>query len=478
MPSPSYLSELNRLKQTILEVEQQGDQKRQNKLDGLCLNPTLHLIKLNWLNLPAQLQKNQPHPKPPQPGTEYALLYYNASDLKIESANANDLLAIKIIAEDISSANAAQDGGVVIGVIDQILAAAVQRGFLLQPPSAIQRSPTTFPKGRDIPPNFFSASIFTLQWHITQVCDLHCKHCYDRSDRAPLPLDHGLKILDDLRHFCLTHHVQGQVSFSGGNPLLYPHFFELYQAAVDRNLQVAILGNPAPRDVMEKILAIQRPAFYQISLEGQATHNNFIRGAGHFKRVTQFLSLLRELKIYSMVMLTLTRDNLKQVIPLATELRDKANEFTYNRLAMVGEGAALLSVRPEEYNTFVEEYMAAANTNPIISLKDNLINISRRQHGAPPFGGCAGYGCGAAFNFFAILPDGEAHACRKLPSYIGNAFEQNINEIYHGEAARRYRAGTSACSSCDIRPVCNGCLAVTHGFSLNIFEDKDPYCFY
>jgi len=472
--SSSYIAELNILKLAVAEIKQHGSKQRPDKIEKLCLNPTLQLLKLGWRNLPALLQERQT--AAPVPGDEYVLLYYGEDALKVESADANDLLAIKIMAEDISREDAAREGGVVVGVIDQILATAVQRGFLLAPESKIRRDPKKFPPGQKIPAEFFIAPIFTLQWHITQTCDLHCKHCYDRSTRTPLALEQGLHILDDLRRFCLVHNVRGQVSFSGGNPLLYPHFFELYQAAVDRNLQVAILGNPASRAIMEKIIAIKRPAYYQVSLEGLEEHNDFIRGAGHFKRIIKFLALLKELKIYSMVMLTLTRDNMAQVIPLAAELSGQSDEFTYNRLAMVGEGAALLSVKPEEYSAFVEEYLAAAQTNPVISLKDNLLNISRRQHAQAPFGGCAGYGCGAAFNFVSVLPDGEVHACRKLPSYIGNIFRQSINEIYHGESARRYRTGTSACATCDIRPVCGGCLAVTHGFGLNIFQDKDPYC--
>jgi radical SAM protein with 4Fe4S-binding SPASM domain len=93
------------------------------------------------------------------------------------------------------------------------------------------------------------------------------------------------------------------------------------------------------------------------------------------------------------------------------------------------------------------------------------------------FGGCAGFGCGAAFNFLALLPDGEVHACRKFPSRIGNLAASTLHDIYEGEAARRYRRGSAACRECPIRPVCGGCLAVTHGFGRNIFVERDPYCF-
>jgi radical SAM protein with 4Fe4S-binding SPASM domain len=112
-----------------------------------------------------------------------------------------------------------------------------------------------------------------------------------------------------------------------------------------------------------------------------------------------------------------------------------------------------------------------------MGIKDNLINIIRREQGVEPFGGCTGYGCGAAFNFVTLLADGEVHACRKFPSPIGNINQQSLAEIYDSGQATRYRSGTAACRSCAIRPVCGGCLASTHSHRLNIFEDKDPFCF-
>jgi hypothetical protein len=68
---------------------------------------------------------------------------------------------------------------------------------------------------------------------------------------------------------------------------------------------------------LEELIAIERPGFYQVSLEGLPEHNDSMRGHGHLQRVVEFLGVLRDLKIYSMVILTLTKDNLAQVLPLA-----------------------------------------------------------------------------------------------------------------------------------------------------------------
>ncbi len=384
-----------------------------------------------------------------------------------------------MIAEDIDPGVVAKEGKVPTVAVKDAIDRAVENGLILEPRSLIRRGRDAGAAWQDIGERFIESSFFTIQWHITQACDLHCRHCYDRSHRSPLTLEAGIAILDDLAAFCTSRHVRGQVSFSGGNPLLYPHFFDLYQAASERGFVTAILGNPAPRETLERIVEIQKPSHYQVSLEGLEEYNDYIRGDGNCRDVMAFLPILRDLGIEAQVMLTLSRDNIDQVLPLAELLRNEADSFTFNRLSQVGEGAQLAIPSRDEYRDFLIDYVEAAKANPVMSLKDNLTNIILHKRGEALFGGCAGYGCSAAFNFIAILPDGEAHACRKFPSYIGNVYHQSIGEIYDSDAARRYRAGTQAqeCQSCSIRPVCGGCLAVMYGQGLDIFEARDPHCF-
>jgi len=116
-----------------------------------------------------------------------------------------------------------------------------------------------------------------------------------------------------------------------------------------------------------------------------------------------------------MVMLTLTRDNLDQVLPPAEQLRDKEDLFNFNRLSVIGEGSQLFTPDREEYKEFLRGYLAAAPDNPCMAIKDNLINTMLTDAGQDPFGGCTGFGCGAAFNFVALLTDGEVHAAGSFP---------------------------------------------------------------
>lgn len=476
---PRFLPNLARLEEVYASVEEsKGFLVREVELPSV--NPTLQILELSWSNLTSFLDRHlkfsEVHPVQKD---ERVVLWYHALSGRVIARPAadEDLLILKMVVEGIAPEAVAAEGGLPVGAVDNALYRAGESGLLLMPRSRLRRDLDVFHSKNGIPEQYLSSPSFTLQWHITQACELHCKHCYDRSTRTPIPFSTAVRILDDLRLFCNNRYVTGAVSFSGGNPLLHPEFSKIYRAAAERGFALAILGNPAPWEKIAELIEIQMPAFYQVSLEGLRDHNDTIRGHGHFDRVMTFLDVLKELRVPSMVMLTITSENIGQVLSLAEVLRDKADVFHFNRLSLVGKGANLKLPDVRTYRTFLESYLDAARDNPVMGIKDNLINIIRQDRGNAPFGGCTGYGCGAAFNFMALLADGEVHACRKFPSLIGNIYRQGIAEIYDSEQAQRYRSGCAACRSCKIRPVCGGCLASTHGHDLDVFESKDPFCF-
>jgi len=318
---------------------------------------------------------------------------------------------------------------------------------------------------------------FTLQWHLTNDCPFHCQHCYDRSERSQLTLPDSLKVLAGFQDFCSHHQLAGHISLSGGDPLWYPDFWELYQAIADAWIPMSILGNPISRAQVERLCGIQMPVYYQVSLEGLPDYNDHIRGRGHFDKVIHFLALAKEFRLRTHVMLTLHQANLNQVIPLGEQLRDLTHRLSFNRLSQVGEAAGMNVPDKTAYAAFAAQYLLARRENPILGLKDGLLNIHLQAWGRRRFGGCTGYGCGAAFNFLALLPNGEVHACRKFPSFLGNVDTESLANIYHSRAAKNYRHGSAACQGCRLRLACGGCMAVVHGHGGRIFRDRDPQCF-
>jgi selenobiotic family peptide radical SAM maturase len=473
---PEFLPELAHLEWSVSQVEEKSISIPGDQEDN-AINPTLLLRELQWKNLANDV--GSPSAQAPEPGKEYILIWKHPEDgeVHMKVASPEDLLILKMISESIDRKEVAQIGAISTFVVDAAVDRAIDRGIIIAPPSRIRRDFDIIEASPYAKKHFLISPSFTLQWHITQVCDLHCKHCYDRSDRSALTLEPALKIIDDLDTFCRERHVKGQISFTGGNPLLHPDFLSIYQTASDRGFTLFILGNPTTREQIETILSIQQPDFFQVSLEGLPEYNDFIRGHGHFEKTMRFLEILRELGVYSMVMLTLTNENIHQVLPLAELLHGKADVFFFNRLSKVGQGESLELPPRQDYISFLERYVEARDKNPVLGLKDNLINVLNYQKGSGPFGGCTGFGCGAAFNFVAVLADGEVHACRKFPSPIGNILYQRIAEIYDSKIAQRYRSGCAECRLCLLRPVCGGCLASAYSYGLDVFEKKDPYCF-
>ncbi|ADH86795.1 thio(seleno)oxazole modification radical SAM maturase SbtM [Desulfurivibrio alkaliphilus] len=476
---PPYLAELATLEAAVWACRNEPV-KPPAKTEEKKLNPSLQILNCTWRNLANMLAPEAQQQPAPEPGEETLLVWLGprSGRVRVQAATADDLLALKITAEQLAIGPTALEFGVAVANMHRVVEEARKKGLILAPEPLLVRDREKFtPQTKEFK-RFLTPRVFTLQWHITQACDLNCKHCYDRSSRHTMSLERAFQVLDQLESFCDSRQVRGKVTFTGGNPLLYPQFNTLYRETVKRGFPVGILGNPASRERMEELVAIQAPTFYQVSLEGVPEHNDFVRQAGYFERVLAFLPILKELGIFSQVMLTLTRDNMAQVLPLGEILRDKADLFTFNRLSAVGEGAQLLMPDPAEYQAFLREYMQETGNNPVLGLKDNLINIIRDEKGRKPFGGCTGFGCGAGFNFATLLSDGELHACRKFPSYLGNIYREGLAAAYDSPAGKRYRAGSAGCRSCKLLPACGGCQAVIYSSGLDPAHDRDPYCFY
>jgi selenobiotic family peptide radical SAM maturase len=445
----------------------------------IILNPSLELMQSTgeWSCEFAQYKEEHRHRLHSR--EDWIIIWKNTAtgQVTMRPASKRELLAIKIIAEELPLAQAARTCNLPVALVCQILNEAIDQNILLRPSKRIRRDPLRFQYISAIPERYHAPTSFTLQWHLTQVCDLSCKHCYDRTARPSLPLSGCLHILDELLAFSLLRDLKGHISFTGGNPFLYQDFMNLYAEAADYGFLLSILGNPVSRNQLETLVSIQKPGHFQLSLEGLEDYNDFIRGPGHFARVIDFLALLEEKDISSSIMLTLTRENMDQILPLAEKLRGHTHSLVFSRLSQVGGGKDFALPSREEYQSFLESCLFAARENPILHCKDNLINILLDRDNREYTGGCTGFGCGAAFNFLIILPDGEVHACRKFPSPIGNLQTQSIEEVYESGKARLYRNGSSACQNCKLKALCGGCMAISYSFGLDISTARDPHCF-
>jgi selenobiotic family peptide radical SAM maturase len=259
MNLPGYITDLAKL-EWILHQKKAAVYDPNRPIQTVTVNPTLTMVPVCWKNLEVFIRSNATGATPlNEPAHIIIWRHPKYRKLHFREARDVDLLALKLIVEQIDPKEAAKLGKVTPGEIQTAIDRAISHGFLLSPGSRICRAQP--PAGKMDPSlaPFLSTDIFALQWHVTQACNLHCKHCYDRSERTPMALETAMALLDVFYDFCRRMHVRGQVTFTGGNPLLYPHFEDVYRAASQFGFGIAILGNPTPLDRIQQLLEIAHP---------------------------------------------------------------------------------------------------------------------------------------------------------------------------------------------------------------------------
>ncbi|MFL5521951.1 MAG: radical SAM protein [Gemmatimonadales bacterium] len=128
-----------------------------------------------------------------------------------------------------------------------------------------------------------------VAWQITNECNLACLHCIEESGpgkafRDELGREEVLGVIDQL----MDHEVP-YLSFSGGEPMLHPHFYEMVERVTARGSQLKIETNGhylSPENCARlKDLGVKA---VQVSLDG-ATSATFgrMRVRGEFDKTVQ-----------------------------------------------------------------------------------------------------------------------------------------------------------------------------------------------
>jgi MoaA/NifB/PqqE/SkfB family radical SAM enzyme len=134
-----------------------------------------------------------------------------------------------------------------------------------------------------------------IGFHVTDRCQLDCKHCLRDPEQKPKDIDVGLvgRTLDEARRIYRAHHTM----FTGGEPTLHPDFAGLVDAAADRGFTWHMVSNgrkfPHVMDMLKaRPIRRQQCASISFSLDGadEAVHDH-IRGAGSFREVMTAVSV-------------------------------------------------------------------------------------------------------------------------------------------------------------------------------------------
>ena len=182
-----------------------------------------------------------------------------------------------------------------------------------------------------------------LVWNVTRACNLVCSHCYASATAGPAPgelsYEEGLALLDHL-----VEYKTPVVLFSGGEPLMHPHIFDLIERAVKGGLRAVLSTNGLLIDEDKAArLAGLGLSYVGVSLDGLAeAHDEFRRLPGAFERTVKAMALARRAGLKVGLRFTLSRRNVAD-LPGIFDLmeREEIPRVCFYHLVGSGRGAAL-----------------------------------------------------------------------------------------------------------------------------------------
>ncbi|MDD5712329.1 MAG: radical SAM protein [Smithellaceae bacterium] len=335
---------------------------------------------------------------------------------------------------------------------------------------------------------------FFIQWHLTERCNLRCRHCYQQR-RRPREMSVGdvKRAIDGATEMFRAWEEEYDIAlspsihFTGGEPFLYRGMWDAVSYARAQGIGVAILTNGTLITAEDAARAAElRIMDIQVSLEGPPAVHDGIRGEGSFAAAVLGARLLARAGNTVSANMTLSRLNIGVIKETAAVARESGfSAMGLSRLVPCGTGEGLKNdmLAPEEIRSAFAMIPELSDASFEIASGDPLLRVLT---GPPPKPDCrlALSGCSAGFSGITIISDGSVMPCRRMGIKIGNVLETPLREIWSTSdllwQLRHRSSYQGKCGKCLYWPSCRGCRAVAYACSQaagkpDIFAD-DPQC--
>lgn len=300
-------------------------------------------------------------------------------------------------------------------------------------------------------------------WHITNSCNLRCKHCNassGESDPNELSDDDHMKILEQL-----IENKVSFISFTGGEPLMKKErLIKLAKRAREEGIAIwlatnAILVTPQ----IAKELAEVGFFTVQVSIDGIMNHDS-VRGKGAFEKTLIGIKNLKEAGIEPTICMAVMRPGmgeLDEVIDMA--ISNGIKKIKFIRFLPIGRGAinAELGFSP------AEEREWAKRLYELQSKFDGQIHLALNDS-YPGFLGDKkvvreeGWDCNSGRAFSYINSMGDFAPCpygAVAGLYGGNVLKSKLSYIWNDSELfneiRQYK-NNDKCNSCSNWSACKG----------------------
>lgn len=336
---------------------------------------------------------------------------------------------------------------------------------------------------------------FFIQYHLTERCNLRCRHCYQTGGKADEMSfeeikDVAAEVSEMLGAWSETFGMNFSPSFNitGGEPLLRKDLFEVLEHLGKKGFELYLLTNGVLIDRERAGMLVDLGVKgVQVSIEGPEEVHEGIRGKGSFAASLKGVQCLVEAGMVVTLNTTLSEMNAKHfmdMVSLSSSLG--VRKLGYSRLVPYGRGKEMIGsmLATEEVKELYEAIgsldtgkLKLVTGDPIVSQMSSGIDDGG---GTVPLGGCA-----AGLSGLTILPDGTITPCRRLPVPLGNVRKDSLREVWAAspvlEALRDKARYGGKCGQCKRWENCRGCRAIAYAYSAakgeaDILAD-DPQCF-
>ncbi len=284
----------------------------------------------------------------------------------------------------------------------------------------------TLVKPGDIAAEDLGAPLY-VGWQITNECNLACLHCIEESGpgkafKDELSRDEALRVIDQL--------IEGEVpyvSFSGGEPMLHPRFFEMAGrlTAAGVGLKVETNGHYLTPENCARLAEIGIKAA-QVSLDGARRDSfNRMRVRGRFETALGGIRNLRKAGVPIEINFVPAKFNIEEtseVVDLA--FREGAYSFYTGKLMYTGNAVRSWSVTApagEQYEAFFETLAAKAKEY------EGRMRVYYHQMGLLDE---LRYRLENPAALFIILPNGKVKLINALPFICGNLRTQSLSRVW------------------------------------------------
>ena len=316
-------------------------------------------------------------------------------------------------------------------------------------------------------------------FELSPVCNFACRMCYIRKTPKEVQAHHrGILTLEDWRRIAREAYDQGMLYLllTGGEPLLWPDFWTLYEELIDMGFLISINTNGSLIDE-EAVARFRRrpPQKINITLYGASdeTYARLCGARGVFTKVDRAIRSLKEAGIPIKLNCSLTPHNaqdLEWIVDYAKAQRIILQMTTY-MFPPVRRDPSMVGVNdrftPEESAWYHLRYLE--HTWGPEGFRDQLERIVAGYEEPPHLDdGCVDptdgkIRCRAGKASFWITWDGWMTPCGLMAEPKADLKQQSFSdawqELVHASAQLRL---SGLCDKCSNRRICHACAAIAY----------------